>query len=147
VLLEYELPLTSKRLDCLILVETICQRSSSNYRIEAWEKCEEGDAERIVTFVGGNNRDFFTLGSSGQYRAISRLSARFYEGEFPSVCEPVHTCIITHRKTATLVRSTIRAIYQECPLFTGDDVAKLTGYLREFWSKAIPTRAPPDSRR
>ena len=25
--------------------------------LKQWEKCEEGDAERIVTFVGGNNRD------------------------------------------------------------------------------------------
>ncbi len=58
VLLEYELPLTSKRLDCLLTGrDSLLNDHAAIIELKQWERCEEGDAERVVTFVGGNNRD------------------------------------------------------------------------------------------
>ena len=58
VLLEYELPLTSKRLDCLITGRNEMLRDNAVIiELKQWERCEEGDGDKVVTFVGRNNRD------------------------------------------------------------------------------------------
>lgn len=57
VLLEYQLPQTSKRLDCMIT-----GRNNSNMdqavivELKQWERCEEAFGDKVLTFVGGNTR-------------------------------------------------------------------------------------------
>jgi hypothetical protein len=46
VLLEYELPLTSKRLDCLITGRNGMLRDNAVIiELKQWERCEEGDGD------------------------------------------------------------------------------------------------------
>src|SRR5207248_2652288 len=58
VLLEYELPLTSKRLDCLITGRNdLLHNNAVIIELKQWDRCEEGDGDRVVTFVGHADRD------------------------------------------------------------------------------------------
>src|SRR5712692_3976645 len=59
IMLEYQLPLSSKRLDCLV-----CGRDSSRVdnavivELKQWEKCDHAEPEKIVrSWVGGRERD------------------------------------------------------------------------------------------
>ncbi len=139
VLLEYELPLTSKRLDCLITGrDNLLNDQAAIIELKQWEKCEEGDAERIVTFVGGNNRDVLHPSVQvGQYRRyLADYQPAFYEGESPiglRACSYLHN--YTPEDGDALFALQYAPYIKECPLFTGDDVAELTGYLREFLVK------------
>lgn len=86
VLLEYELPLTSKRLDCLLTGrDSLLNDHAAIIELKQWERCEEGDAERVVTFVGGNNRDVLHPSVQvGQYRRyLADYQPAFYETPNP----------------------------------------------------------------
>ncbi len=135
VLLEYELPLTSKRLDCLITGrDNWLNDHAAIIELKQWEKCEIGDAERIVTFVGGNNRDVLHPAVQvGQYRRyLADYQPAFYEGEPPI---GLRACSYLHNYTPNVGDALFAAQYtryiEECPVFTGDDVPRLTEFLRE----------------
>jgi hypothetical protein len=91
VLLEYELPLTSKRLDCLITGRNeLLHDNAVIIELKQWDQCEAGDGDRIVTFVGKADRDVLHPSIQvGQYkRSRSReprkrvsFSRRYLEGE------------------------------------------------------------------
>ena len=135
VMLEYELPLTSKRLDCLITGrDNLLNDQAAIIELKQWEKCEEGDAECIVTFVGGNNRDVLHPSVQvGQYRRyLADYQPAFYEGPTPvglRACAYLHN--YTPHEVDPLFATQYAPYIKECPVFTGDDVPKLTGFLRE----------------
>ena len=86
VLLEYELPLTSKRLDCLVTgLDGQRQHQAAIIELKQWEKCLESDAERVVTFVAGANRDVLHPSVQvGQYMSyLADYQPAFYEGPAP----------------------------------------------------------------
>jgi phage repressor protein C with HTH and peptisase S24 domain len=139
VLLEYELPLTSRRLDCLLTGrDDLLNDHAAIIELKQWEKCEQGDAERIVTFVGRNNRDVLHPSVQvGQYRRyLSDYQPAFYEGEAPV---GLRACAYLHNYTPNdddaLFAPQYTRFIDECPLFTGDDVPKLTDFLRQFLVK------------
>src|SRR3989338_5601982 len=50
VILEYQLPLTSKRLDCLICGKDSMDRDNAVIiELKQWDKCESGDGEDLVS--------------------------------------------------------------------------------------------------
>lgn len=59
ILLEYQLPMTSKRLDCMICGEDRDKNENAVIvELKQWESCEDADSDRVVrTFVGGGNRE------------------------------------------------------------------------------------------
>src|SRR5437773_643622 len=59
VILEYQLPLTSKRLDCLIMGKDENQQDNAIIiELKQWEKCEAADGENeVLTWVGGAKRE------------------------------------------------------------------------------------------
>lgn len=135
VLLEYELPLTSKRLDCMITGrDNLLKDQAVVIELKQWEKCEEGDADCVVTFMGGNNRD--VLHPSVQVRQYRRYLAdfqpAFYEGENPiglTACAYLHN--YTPDNEDPLFAPRYESYVKECPCFTGDDVERLTDFLRK----------------
>jgi hypothetical protein len=55
VLLEYELPMSSKRLDCIITGRNEMLRDNAVIiELKQWEACEESAGDKVVTFVGGD---------------------------------------------------------------------------------------------
>jgi hypothetical protein len=68
VILEYQLPMCSKRLDCLLTGSDEAGKSNAVIiELKQWDRCEEGGgANEVVTWVGGANRD--VLHPSAQVR-------------------------------------------------------------------------------
>jgi uncharacterized protein len=57
ILLEYQLPMTSKRLDCMITGRDEMLRDQAVVvELKQWDLCTEAEGDRVVTFVGGGMR-------------------------------------------------------------------------------------------
>ena len=134
VLLEYQLPLTSKRLDCLVTGrnELLADRAVI-VELKQWEKCEAADGDKIVTFVGGNHRDVLhpsvQVGHYQQY--LEDCHTAFYEGESPI---GLRSCAYLHNysfhKDEPLLSPKFKGYFDRYPLFSADDVNSLVGFLQ-----------------
>jgi hypothetical protein len=139
VLLEYELPLTSKRLDCLITGRNeLLHDNAIIIELKQWDRCEEGDGDRIVTFVARANRDVLHPSIQvGQYKMyLEDGHTAFHEGEHPvglKACSYLHNYSFV-ANDPILARKFENALGQ-FPLFSSDDVDKLTEYLRPELSR------------
>ena len=134
VILEYQLPMSSKRLDCLI-----CGKNDEKLdnaviiELKQWSKCEEsiGDNE-VMTWVGGAKRD--VLHPSAQvshYRWYLQDShTAFYEGP-----EPVglNSCAYLHNydydSSDVIFAPKFEQLISDSPIFTADDTDTLSSYL------------------
>jgi hypothetical protein len=135
VVVEYELPSSSRRLDFMI-----CGRDVSSHdeaiivELKQWSECEAADAEGLVsTWVGGRNREVahpsVQVGQYQQYLADTHSA--FYEGDNPiqlGACSYLHNyqiqpddVLLAPKFSETIVRY---------PVFGSDAVDELTGYLR-----------------
>jgi DUF2075 family protein len=139
VLLEYELPLTSKRLDCLITGRNeMLHDNAVIIELKQWERCEEGDGDRIVTFVGQANRDVLHPSIQvGQYKMyLQDGHTAFHEGEEPVALK---ACSYLHNYSFVaddpILSRKFESALTEYPLFSSDDVDKLTDYLRPELSR------------
>lgn len=134
VVLEYQLPLSSKRLDCLI-----CGKDGSNtdnaviIELKQWEKCGRSNgANEVETWIGGAKRDILhpsvQVGQYQQYLADVHTA-------FNTDIDPVvlHACSYLHNynyyENDVLHDSKFDAILNKYPLFTADDVDPLKEYL------------------
>lgn len=63
VILEFQLPLTSRRLDCLITGRNAWSRENSVVvELKQWDKCQDGGGRNeLATWVGGGLRDIMDL--------------------------------------------------------------------------------------
>ncbi len=135
VVLEYSLPLTSKRLDCLITgLDGERREQAAIIELKQWEKCQEADAERVVTFVAGGNRDVLHPSVQvGQYMAyLADYQPAFYEGDSPvglRACSYLHNYY--PEPGDALFADQYAPFVEQCPVFTADDVEEMTGFLRE----------------
>lgn len=145
VLLEYELPMTSKRLDCLITgLDGQRGQQAAIIELKQWEKCLAGDVERVVTFVAGANRDVLHPSVQvGQYMSyLADYQPAFYEDSAPiglRACAYLHNYLPEPRDD--LFASQYGSYLADCPVFTADDVAGLTSFLRETLVKGDDQQA------
>jgi DUF2075 family protein len=139
VLLEYELPLTSKRLDCLIAGRNeMLHDNAVIIELKQWDRCDESDGDRIVTFVGQANRDVLHPSIQvGQYKMyLQDGHTAFHEGEDPvalKACSYLHN--YTFGADDPILARKFETALAEFPLFSADDVDKLTDYLRPELSR------------
>jgi len=142
VILEYQLPLTSKRLDCMI-----CGRNEEKkdnaviVELKQWEKCEEANGENeVTTWVGGAKREVLHPSVQvGQYQMyLEDAHTAFY----PDIgIDPVilNACTYLHNYTTfsedVIFSNKYKKALERYPLFTADDVDKLKYYLLEKLSK------------
>lgn len=136
VVLEYQLPLTSKRLDCLI-TGTDTERSESAVIVELkqWDHCETADGDNeVVTWVGGGNRCVLHPSVQvGQYAMyIKDNHTAFHEDSAPvklGACSYLHNY---HFEDKDVLKSPkFRASIGENPLFSADDVDPLCKFLTQ----------------
>ena len=92
VMLEYQIPMTSRRLDCIVTGrDDLLRDQAVIVELKQWDKCEETDGERIVTFVGGAHRDVLHPSVQvGQYRQyLQDCHTAFHEGaDLPDLRPP-----------------------------------------------------------
>lgn len=136
VILEFQLPLTSRRLDCLV-----CGRDDATtdqaviVELKQWESCSEAFGDDLVTtFLGGGERE--TLHPAvqvDQYRRyLQDTSTAFHEGDRPvslSACSYLHNYY--PEEGDFLFHSSFSATLERAPAFTADQVGALSGFLAD----------------
>jgi len=136
VILEYELPSSSRRLDFLI-----CGRDQANrdeaiiVELKQWSQCEPAEPDGLVTtWVAGRNREVahpsVQVGQYQQYLADTHSA--FYDGANPiclDACSYLHNYEI--RPNDVLVAPKFSDVIARCPVFGSEAVDNLKDYLRE----------------
>lgn len=133
VILEYQLPLTSSRLDCLI-----CGRNSAAndnaviIELKQWDKCEEAVGENeVLTWVGGRREVLHPSVQVGRYKLyLEDTHSAFYEGTNPVIltaCTYLHN--YPYHSDDVIFSGKFARALETWPLFTADDVKKFEDYL------------------
>lgn len=136
IILEYQLPLTSRRLDCLI-----CGRDASRsdqsviLELKQWDLCSASESENlVVTWLGGRDRE--TLHPSAQvnqYRLyLEDTHTAFYEG---TEAISLSSCAFLHNYPRAvedpLFDPRFAQLLNTSPTFTADDTLQLRDFLRD----------------
>lgn len=136
ILLEYQLPLTSKRLDCMV-----CGRDGTGrdgaviVELKQWDKAEEAIGDKMVTtFVGGAEREVLHPSAQvGQYQMyLEDTHTAFHEGDQPirlKACSYLHNYF--PEEGDILLDETFQPLLASYPLFSGDDAGRLKDFLVE----------------
>lgn len=139
VLLEYELPMSSRRLDCIVTGRNeLLHDNAVIIELKQWEQCEEGDGDKIVTFVGGGQRDVLHPSAQvGQYKMyLEDAQPVFHEERDPiALCACSYLHNYTPVKDDPIFAPKFSPLIKEFPLFMADDVDLLTQHLREHLSR------------
>ena len=139
VMVEYQLPLTSKRLDCLV-----CGRDGSRkdnaviIELKQWDKCSPAEGENeVLTWVGGSEREVLHPSVQvGQYRSyLEDTHTAFYEGSDPVV---LNACTYLHNYSPItddpIFSEKFKTVIERNPLYTMNDVHPLESYLTSWLS-------------
>jgi hypothetical protein len=134
VILEYQLPMTSKRMDCIICgKDTASADNAIIIELKQWEKCADstGDNE-VMTFIGGREREVLhpsvQVDTYRQY--LQDMHSAFYEGPSPiklNACSYLHN--YSYDPQDVLFSHKFKDYVDICPLFTASDVTKFKTYL------------------
>jgi len=135
VILEYQLPQNSRRLDCLLTGRDGDNRDEAVIvELKQWSTCEETDEASLVrAVVAGGMRDVLHPSAQvNQYRQyLADMHTAFYEGEAPVL---LSACSYLHNYEAAnddpLFRSCYREVLERAPAFCADDVGPLVDYLQ-----------------
>lgn len=134
VILEYQLPLSSRRLDCMI-----CGRDHERedhaviVELKQWERCQDSSSEREVsTWLGGREREVLHPSvQAAQYkRYLQDFQTVFYD---PDGLVKLDACSYLHNYNSyaedVLFSSKFEDALEDSPVFTADDVRGLGDYL------------------
>jgi DUF2075 family protein len=133
VMLEYQLPLSSRRLDCMLTgTDGGGGARAVIVELKQWESCREADGEHVLTWVGGGEREVLHPSAQvGGYRMyLQDMHTAFYAGDEPvgiAACSYLHNYpfdagdVLFSPKYGDLVASD--------PVFTKDDFDRLAGYI------------------
>lgn len=134
VILEYQLPLSSKRLDCMV-----CGRDANEednaviIELKQWEKCREADGDNeVLTWVGGAEREVLHPSVQvGRYQMyLEDGHTAFYDGVSPinlNACTYLHN--YSYNPDDVIFSPKFEEPLTRYPLFTEDDADKLSNYL------------------
>jgi DUF2075 family protein len=135
IILEYQIPFTSKRLDCLITGKD--DRLKDNaviIELKQWENCKPSDGENeVITYVGGGQREVLHPSAQvSQYASyLGDVHTAFYEPPRPvllSACSYLHNYRFV--SDDVLLREKFTPILERFPLFSMDDVDPLSDFLK-----------------
>jgi DUF2075 family protein len=138
VLIEYTLPLTSKRVDFIITGKD--SKEKDNFviiELKQWEKAKSTDKEHIVnSFVGGGNRDM----AHPSYQAwaykqlLQDMNEAVYSGSINS-----NSCAYLHnykeQAPEPLKEDQYQYLIENTPIFFRDDNKKLQEFLHKHVGK------------
>ena len=134
IILEYQLPLTSRRLDCMICGKDRNKKDNSVIlELKQWSACEEssGDNE-VLSWVGGRKKDLLHPSVQvGRYKMwLEDTHTAFYDGVDPII---LNACAYLHNYSYdskdAIFSPKFREALNNYPLFTKDDTESLSNYL------------------
>ena len=129
VIVEYELPMTSRRLDVMFTgADSAGKDSATVIELKQWEQCETADGDNVVTWVGGNYRDVLHPSIQvGQYLSyLENGQSVFHEGSDPvraSASAYLHN--YKYILGDPLLDDKFLDARERCPIFTKEDQDKL----------------------
>jgi len=134
VLLEYQLPLTSKRLDCLVAGKGEDTRDQAVIvELKQWDRSLPSDGENeVLTWVGGSEREMLHPSVQvGQYtRYLQDNHTAFHGGDDPV---SLHGCAYLHNYNVQagdpLLAPKFATSLSEFPVFSERQVDSLANYL------------------
>jgi hypothetical protein len=140
VILEYQLPVSSKRLDCLICGKDQNKKKQAVIiELKQWDKCKDADGDNeVTTWIGGNNHEVLHPSVQvGQYkRYLEDTHTAFYVEPDPIL---LNACAYLHNysfdQDDIIFAPKFQKALLESPVFTCDDVNKLTYYLNSKLNK------------
>ncbi len=138
ILLEYQLPLTSRRLDCMITGRDQSKQDRAIIvELKQWETCEEADGENeVLTWLGGAKREVLHPSAQvGRYAMyLQDTHTAFYETDpvFLEACAYLHNYSFTENDV--LLADKFEDTVRKYPMFSCDDVSPLTDYLSDALS-------------
>lgn len=135
VILEYQLPLTSRRLDCMISGKDSNNRDNAVIiELKQWDITEKADGENeVLTWIGGGKREVLHPSVQvARYQAyLQDTHTAFYEGDSPII---LNACTYLHNYNYypddPILSGKFRKAIEQCPLFTADDVNPLGKFLK-----------------
>ncbi|MGA3059009.1 MAG: hypothetical protein ABSD92_01425 [Candidatus Bathyarchaeia archaeon] len=133
IILEYQLPLTSKRLDCLICGRDATTKDNAVIiELKQWDKCETASGENeVITWVGGKREMLHPSIQVGQYKMyLEDTHTAFHADANPVI---LNACTYLHNynyySDDVLLSEKFKIALENYPLFTADDVNRLKNYL------------------
>ena len=134
IIIEYQLPLTSKRLDCLV-----CGRDTDGapqaviVELKQWEKCQKSNTENtVITWVGGALRE--VLHPSVQVGQYAMYLQDFHTAFYETNPIGLGACSYLHNYIPTTSDEIYNERFQEAlkrwPVFNADDYDPLTAFLK-----------------
>ncbi len=136
VMLEYQLPLSSRRLDCLVCgKDKERKKNAVIVELKQWDACETAEGENeVLTWVGGSKREILHPSIQvGQYKLyLEDTHTAFYEGADPitlNACSYLHN--YSYCDGDVLLAPKFKRTIQEYPMFTSNDVSILCSYLNQ----------------
>lgn len=132
VVVEYQLPLSSKRIDCMFTGESQDEAAAVIVELKQWEKAGVADGDRVITYVGQGHREVLHPSVQVyQYRNYLReMHPAFYDGEAPvnlDACAYLHNYAFDDEDA--LLDDRYLRFSTESPCFSLNDVDKLSDYL------------------
>lgn len=134
VILEFQLPLTSRRLDCLITGRNDWSRENAVIiELKQWDKCEDSPGRNeVTTWIGGNFRDVLHPSAQvGQYKTYLQDSHTAFDpdsGVQLNACSYLHN--YSFNRSDVLLGERFNDLLQKYPLFSADDVDNLIAFVR-----------------
>ncbi len=133
VILEYQLPQTSKRLDCMIMGKDLHGSDRAVIiELKQWEKCEASDGENEVsTWVGGGKREVLHPSVQvGQYKMyLQDLHPAFDGGNAIKLDAVSYLHNYSPIKNDELLSSKFTEKIKNNPIFCADGVDTFSEYL------------------
>ncbi len=139
VILEYQLPLNSKRLDCLI-----CGQDSQGndnaviIELKQWEKCQSTLSDKVITFVGSANREVLHPAVQvGQYHMYLQDNLTVFYENINKI--NLNSCSYLHNyfpvQDDPLFSSLYEKYFNLFPVFCANQVGQLEDFLSKKVSK------------
>lgn len=135
VFLEYQLPLNSRRIDCMLCGHDAADAEQAVIvELKQWDKCEASDADKLVSsWVGGGRRELLHPSVQvGQYRQyLADTHSAFNEGQPPvglSACAYLHNYFPVEEDP--ILAPKFNDVIRENPLFDANSPVALGSFLQ-----------------
>ncbi len=136
IILEYSLPLTSKRVDCILCgFNSEGAASAIIIELKQWETCKEASGPfEVISFVNGRERELLHPAEQARRYAqyLEDAHEAFYKDSPPiraMACAYLHNYLTV--KSDPLKARKFEDLLSTSPLFTSDDVDDFVKFLRE----------------
>lgn len=135
ILVEYQLPLTSRRLDAMITGRKDTRDRAVIVELKQWETATLGSADDLLTtWVGGDHRDVLHPSVQvNQYRRYLEDTQEVFHSEESRI--GLDSCAYLHnylpRQDDALFALGSEAVRRLAPVYTGDDAARLAAHLSD----------------